>query len=104
MQGLRAVEVPGGRVIEAYCKLVDDVNATANHTEAERIAEARLAGFRQAVEIYCPDTPHYSCTAGYLMMAADRYSMDKYGEDADMIGGVLSFRTPAAQPDATGGK
>lgn len=92
MDRIRAVEVPGERVVDAYCALVDAINDTVPGSEAERIAEAKAAGFRQAVEIYCPDTPGYSCTAGHLLMAADRHTMSRHGEDAAICGGVLLER------------
>jgi hypothetical protein len=70
----RFVEVPGRNVIDAYCAMAERA-ASARTDDARRIIEAEMRGFRQAVEIYCPDTPGYSCTSGRLIMEADAHMM-----------------------------
>ena len=70
----RFTQVPGQQVVEAYCKLAEKAEQ-AELLSGELIERARLEGFRRAVEIYCPDTPGFSCTSGYLIMAADRHLM-----------------------------
>lgn len=72
MDSFRFTEVPGSRVVDAYCALAEQASAASTHHATQTI-EAQMRGFRQAVEIYCPDTPGYSCTSGHLIMAADRH-------------------------------
>lgn len=63
-----------------HLDLVDAVNDASTRPEHER-AYTYLRGYREGARI-----------DGFELMAADRHSMAKYGEDTDMCCGVL-FRS-----------
>lgn len=91
---IRAVEVPGDKVIAAYIELDQKARvlyrqwAESDYRDRQKqqqcqLAQGRVEGFRLAAELYCPSVPGYSCTSGRLIMSAELHAMEQEANDGD---------------------